>query len=84
MISQARTSLERKVCLAEASVLQCELHSTAVDAGALTVSLVSEPRNAAVQLALDGGCSLRVSVALVEEKRRSTTTIICKLHIYLR
>lgn len=79
MISQARPGLEREVCLAESSILKSELNSAAVDARAFTISLVSEPRDAAVQLTLDCGRSLWVSVALVKEKRSSSATVVCKL-----
>jgi hypothetical protein len=79
VISFVRTGLECKVCLAEARILKSELNSTAVDAGTFTISLVPEPRDAAVQFTLDCGRSLRISVALVEEQRGSCTTIVCKL-----
>ena len=75
----ARTCLKRESCLAEPSILKCELHGTAVHARAQTVSLVSEPRNSAVQLALDCGSSLWIPVTLVEKEWSSIPRIVRKL-----
>ena len=75
----ARTCLKREICLAEPSILKCELHGTAVDARAQTVSLVSEPRNSAVQLPFNCSSSLWIPVILVEKEWSSIPTIFCKL-----
>ena len=75
----ARTCLKHEICLAEPSILKCELHGTTVHTGAQTVSLVSEPRNSAIQLALNCGSSLRIPVTLVKKEWSSIPTIVRKL-----
>ena len=71
--------LEGDVGLAVTGILEGELDGTAVHSRVEAVVGVAEPSDTTVELAVDGGRTLGVAVALVQEQRCSLATVVGEL-----
>ena len=79
MISKTRSGFEGEIGLTETSILEGELNRAAVHARRFAVICTTQPRDSTVELTVDCGGALWVSVSLVKKHRVSFATSVNEL-----
>ena len=80
MISKTRSGFEGEIGLTETRILEGELDRAAVHARRFAIICTTQPRDSTVELTVDCGGALWVSVPLVEEHRVSFATSVNELN----